>query len=188
MPSNPSEPCQSTCPLQRSTPRDSTTPILGFSQGSSRLFARSGGITALLRRAWGLSDLKNRSDDRHHALDALVCASARGEWVIQELTRQYQRLEKEHRSRWTPTVQCPWESFRDDARRAYAGVFVSRSEKRKGRGEEKRRLVDDPLAMICWISKGARRPDCAMQPVRTVPFFNLYDDIQITQLGAMLAS
>ena len=23
-----------------------------------------------------------------------------------------------------------------------------------------------------------------MQPVRTVPFFNLYDDIQITQLGA----
>ena len=29
----------------------------------------------------------------------------------------------------------------------------------------------------------SRRPDCAMQPVRTVPFFNLYDDIQITQLG-----
>ena len=26
------------------------------------------------------------------------------------------------------------------------------------------------------------------QVVRTVPFFNLYDDIQITQLGAMLAS
>ena len=72
---------------------------------------------------------------RHHALDALVCASTRSEWVLQELTRQYQRLEKEHCSRWTPTVWCPWESFRDDARRAYEGVFVSRSEKRKGRGE-----------------------------------------------------
>ena len=107
-----------------------------YLEGSTRrLFARSGAITALLRRAWGLSDLKDRSDDRHHALDALVCASARSEWVIQELTRQYQRLEKEHRSRWTPKVQCPWESFRDDARRAYAGVFVSRSEKRKGRGK-----------------------------------------------------
>ena len=29
-----------------------------------------------------------------------------------------------------------------------------------------------------WADRGAR----------TVPFFNLYDDIQITQLGAMLAS
>ena len=28
------------------------------------------------------------------------------------------------------------------------------------------------------------RPYCATDPVRTVPFFNLYDDIQITQLGA----
>ena len=28
------------------------------------------------------------------------------------------------------------------------------------------------------------RPYCATEPVRTVPFFNLYDDIQITQLGA----
>ena len=28
------------------------------------------------------------------------------------------------------------------------------------------------------------RPSCATEPVRTVPFFNLYDDIQITQLGA----
>ena len=26
------------------------------------------------------------------------------------------------------------------------------------------------------------RPYCATEPVRTVPFFNLYDDIQITQL------
>ena len=28
------------------------------------------------------------------------------------------------------------------------------------------------------------RPSCATEPVRTVPFFNRYDDIQITQLGA----
>ena len=36
---------------------------------------------------------------------------------------------------------------------------------------------------------GPRWPDsrartCATEPVRTVPFFNLYDDIQITQLGS----
>ena len=28
------------------------------------------------------------------------------------------------------------------------------------------------------------RPYCSTEPVRTVPFFNLYDDIQITQLAA----
>ena len=27
------------------------------------------------------------------------------------------------------------------------------------------------------------RPYCATEPVRTVPFFNLYDDIQITGVG-----
>ena len=32
------------------------------------------------------------------------------------------------------------------------------------------------------------RPYCATEPVRTVPFFNLYDDIQITQLGAFTAA
>ena len=54
-----------------------------------RIFARPGAITAILRRAWGLGGLKDRADDRHHALDALVCAAAPSEWVLHQLTRQY---------------------------------------------------------------------------------------------------
>ena len=100
-----------------------------------RLFARPGAITAILRRAWGLGDLKDRADDRHHALDALICAAAHNEWLLESLTRQYQRVEAENRGKWTPPVPPPWPGFRDDAMRAFESVFVSRSEKRRGRGQ-----------------------------------------------------
>jgi CRISPR-associated endonuclease Csn1 len=89
----------------------------------------------LLRRAWGLDEVKDRADDRHHALDALICAAAPNEWLLNTLTRQYQRLERENRARWVPPVPAPWEGFRDDALAAYDEVFVSRSEKRRGRGQ-----------------------------------------------------
>jgi len=99
-----------------------------------RLFARPGAVTALLRRAWGLDRLKDREDDRHHALDALICAAAPGEWLLNKLTQEYQELETGGRSRWTPRVPLPWKGFERDTRDAYERVFVARSEKRRGRG------------------------------------------------------
>lgn len=100
-----------------------------------RIFARPGAITAILRRAWGLDGLKDRADDRHHALDALISAAAPSEWVLHQLTRQYQQIEGENRGRWTPPVPQPWEGFHQHAKDAYDAVFVSRSEKRRGRGQ-----------------------------------------------------
>lgn len=99
-----------------------------------RIFARPGAVTAILRRAWGLGGLKDRGDDRHHALDALICAAAPSEWLLNQLTRRYQDIEKENWGRWTPSVPPPWDGFREDAKAAYENVFVSRSEKRRGRG------------------------------------------------------
>ncbi len=99
-----------------------------------RLFARPGAVTALLRRAWGLDRLKDREDDRHHALDAMICAAARSEWLLNKLTVEYQTLETGGRSRWTPSVPTPWKGFERDALEAFERVFVSRSEKRRGRG------------------------------------------------------
>lgn len=107
----------------------------GYLSKKRRLFARPGAITAILRRAWGLDGLKKRSDDRHHALDALICAAAPSEWLLNNLTRQYQRVEMENRGKWVPPVRAPWPGFRDDAMRAYEEVFISRSEKRRGRGQ-----------------------------------------------------
>lgn len=100
-----------------------------------RLFARPGAITAVLRRAWGFGGFKDRADDRHHALDAIICASTPSDWLLNTLTRQYQNVEVENRAKWTPPVPPPWDGFREDAMRAYEGVFVSRSEKRRGRGQ-----------------------------------------------------
>ncbi len=96
---------------------------------------RPGAITAILRRAWGLDGLKDRADDRHHGLDALICAAAANEWLLNRLTRQYQQVEEENRAKWTPNVPPPWDGFRDEARAAYETVFVARSEKRRGRGQ-----------------------------------------------------
>lgn len=115
-------------------PEPSGVGYTGMGETRRRLFARPGAITAILRHAWGLRDVKDRRDDRHHGLDALICAAARSDWLLQGLTRQYQRLEKEDRSRWTPPVPAPWPGFRKDALEAYDNIFVSRSERRRGRG------------------------------------------------------
>jgi CRISPR-associated endonuclease Csn1 len=107
----------------------------GYLRATRRLFARPGPVTALLRKAWGLGDIKDRADDRHHALDALVCAAGGNEWLLNALTRQYQTIEEENRAKWTPNVPDPWDGFRSDVIAAYEGVFVARSEKRRGRGQ-----------------------------------------------------
>ncbi len=119
--------------LREYYPDDPDPNAEGYLGRKRRLFARPGTVTAQLRRAWGLDGIKDRADDRHHALDALICAVG-SEAVLQRLTREYQALEKEGRARWTPNVAPPWDGFRADAIAAIEDVFVARSEKRRGRG------------------------------------------------------
>jgi len=107
-----------------------------------QVLARPGALTAKLRRAWGVDDLKKDSsgkrlpDDRHHALDALVLA-ATSESMLQNLTRAAQAAERSGAPRGFDFnhVQEPWPGFREDARTSVAAVFVSRSERRRARGE-----------------------------------------------------
>ena len=102
-----------------------------------RCYARPGVVTKLLREAWGLGALKDRKDDRHHALDAIICAAARSEWLLEKLTRQYQEAEKQGQAEWQPHIPYPrhWRCFRACVIEAYKKVFVSRSERRRGRGQ-----------------------------------------------------
>lgn len=107
--------------------------------GARRMFARPGSITWNMRKSWGVEDLKKSADgarqgDRHHALDALVCACTT-EAVLQAVTRELQKMEQEGRSRRVVMVDPPWPGFRADAAVALARVFVSRSENRRARGE-----------------------------------------------------
>ena len=99
---------------------------------SRRIFARPGSLTGMLRKSWGFK--KDRSDDRHHALDALIVASV-DEGLLNRMTRLYQKLELEGRGRETPSIPPPWAEFRSDALHAFENVAVSRSENRRARGK-----------------------------------------------------
>ena len=110
-----------------------------------RVFTRPGAITSKLRRAWGLEGLKKIdgarvSDDRHHAVDALVLA-ATTESLLQSLTREVQKREREGRQDDIFHCNQPWPGFRIDVTRAIygengtGGMFVSRAERRRARGK-----------------------------------------------------
>ncbi len=110
-----------------------------------RVFTRPGAITSKLRRAWGLEGLKKENgervaDDRHHAVDALVLA-ATTESLLNRMTREVQKREKEGRSDDIFHVEQPWPGFRMDVVRAVrgengsGGIFVSRAERRRARGK-----------------------------------------------------
>jgi CRISPR-associated endonuclease Csn1 len=105
-----------------------------------RVFARPGTITSKLRQAWGVQDLKKDadgkrlSDDRHHALDALVCA-ATTEGVLNRLTRAFQEAERRGLGREIADMPQPWQGFRDQAKAAVQSVFVARAERRRARGK-----------------------------------------------------
>ncbi len=108
--------------------------------GRRHVFARPGPLTDRLRRAWGIQGLKkdaegNRvSDDRHHALDALVVA-ATTESELQKLTRAFQDAENIGSHRDFARLDPPWPDFVAEATAKLAQVFVSRAERRRARGE-----------------------------------------------------
>jgi CRISPR-associated endonuclease Csn1 len=114
-------------------------------EGKRRIFTRPGAITSKLRRAWGLEGLKKQNgerlpDDRHHAVDALVLA-ATTEGLLNRMTREVQKREKEGRQDDIFHVEQPWAGFRLDVERTIygengsGGIFVSRAERRRARGK-----------------------------------------------------
>ncbi len=112
------------------------------SDGRRHVLARPGQLTAKLRRAWGLDDLKKDKDgkrlddDRHHALDAIVVAATSESW-LQKLTMAAQEAERQGLARgWDfDFVPPPAHGFRDAVREVVNSVFVSRAERRRARGE-----------------------------------------------------
>jgi CRISPR/Cas system Type II protein with McrA/HNH and RuvC-like nuclease domain len=112
-----------------------------------------------VRKAWGLENLKkdvqgNRLGDKHHAVDALVCAllsegqrrfvtvreqekqTARLDaGFLGEVGRCYRLMEDENDHRQTPRdLPLPWSDFRNSVVEALDLFTVSRRENCKGRG------------------------------------------------------
>lgn len=128
----------------------------GEADGKQRIFASKGIYTSLLRRDWGLGedaldrqwhgsdstkaeeqglarrDKKDRSDHRHHAIDALViafCGPERLQALADLAAKQEQA--KAQRGHWTKGDSLPppkpWsnkEEFRDQAAKAFARLVV----------------------------------------------------------------
>lgn len=97
--------------------------------GRQRIFTVTGGLTALVRRAWNLNAIlgggveKEREDHRHHAIDAVVIALTDA-GLVQRLSHQARRLLRVS-ARLAPQLDPPWKNFLDDVRQKVERIIVS---------------------------------------------------------------
>ena len=101
----------------------------------------AGGATANLRHVWHVNallsqgdvDVKNRSDHRHHAVDAIVIAlTDRGLYqYISKLAGQ----NRDRMKRILSGFELPWESFLSDVESVLSSMVVSHAPTRRIRGQ-----------------------------------------------------
>ncbi len=95
-----------------------------------QIYVTPGTLTGLLRGKWGLNGLlgddnrKNRTDHRHHAVDAIVIgAMTRG--LLQSLARDAGRAEQSEFDAALGKIPWPFEDFRDVVRVSLEKLVVS---------------------------------------------------------------
>lgn len=117
----------------------------------NRIQTRNGSLTAHLRGAWGFPD-KDRANDRHHGLDAIILACST-QSMVQELTNwnKYEARRKNPAER--PLPPKPWETFREDAKESVSKIFVSRMPVRKITGA----AHEDTIRSIRFTKEGDRQ-------------------------------
>ncbi len=95
------------------------------------VYAVAGGATANLRHAWHLNygegDTKDRSDDRHHAVDAAVIAACNASAVkrLADASARKHLVPKDKRAALFDGTE-PWPGFADDVRAAREVVVPTR--------------------------------------------------------------
>lgn len=106
----------------------------------NRVQTRNGAMTAHLRGAWGFPD-KDRTNDRHHAVDAIVLACST-QSMVQRHTSWNKQEARQKNPAQRPLPPAPWDQFRQDTMAAVfgakdpdgkrqGGIFVSRMPVRK---------------------------------------------------------
>ncbi len=121
-------------------PESYTGGTIGEDGGTQYIQTRPGLITWELRRAWlGERWEKDRSDDRHHAMDALIVALTDQD-MVSRLTNAYKWMDERGLRLRVPNLDPPWPTFTKDALDAYCGKgqhgkwLVCRTENRRARG------------------------------------------------------
>lgn len=102
--------------------------------GKSHVWVVPGRLTEMLRRHWGLNSLlpdkdgavkaKNRTDHRHHAIDAAVVA-ATDRSLIQRISKMARKDEENGAEEIARSVAPPWEDFRTDIAARLNRIIVS---------------------------------------------------------------
>lgn len=100
-----------------------------------------GGATAKLRYSWGLNSLladgdldeKNRTDHRHHAIDAIVVALT--DRALFQMIATVAGQNRERLRKVLDGMPHPWPSFRDDVKDILDSITVSHAPMRRIRGE-----------------------------------------------------
>lgn len=143
---------------------------LAFPQGSGKkrhVYAVAGGATANLRHSWhlnyGEADTKDRSDDRHHAVDAAVIAACNASIVkkMAEASARKHLVPKEQRVALFADAQ-PWPGFADEVRAAREAVVPTRMADHGVTGQAFEETLyrfdgkrDDGKGRL-WLRKGAK--------------------------------
>ena len=109
-----------------------TRAILEKVAGKGRVKISKGGVTAILRRLWGLEtilgskDKKNREDHRHHAIDAIVTAL-----TTDSIIKKISERSVSQRGLRGVKIEAPWEGFREDVKKKVMEMVVSHRVRRK---------------------------------------------------------
>lgn len=142
-------------------------PLPDGTPGTKRIHTRVGGLTAQLRRLWGINQIlsgteqKTRDDHRHHAIDAVVvgCADTR---TVADMMRVASEQIAWGRTRISK-LPDPWTNFFSDLTNAIDNVTVSHRQSRKIGGAlhaesnysrektingEKRRTIRKPVTAL----------------------------------------
>jgi CRISPR-associated endonuclease Csn1 len=112
---------------------------------TQRVYASPGQVTAFLRNEWGLNAIlkdgstekggsfpKERTDHRHHAVDAVAIALTSAA-TVKQLSDAAQRAPLERRRRFA-TLQSPWPDFVDSVRQEINRIVVSHRVSKKVSG------------------------------------------------------
>ncbi len=162
----------------------------------SHVWVVPGRLTEMLRRHWGLNGVealtdsdartvkaKNRTDHRHHAIDAAVVA-ATDRSLIKRIADMAQKDEKNGAEEIVRSVPPPWEGFRADIAARLQSVIVSHradhgsvdvKARRAGRHTTSGQMHNDSAyGLTTDDTVVSRKPLSALKP----------NDIEITTRGA----
>ncbi|MDA1106608.1 MAG: type II CRISPR RNA-guided endonuclease Cas9 [Planctomycetota bacterium] len=109
--------------------------------GTRRIFASAGGVTAMVRRELGIQGMlhpagaptKTRDDHRHHGLDALAIALT-SPGMVKQLSDSSEQAREAGRRRFKP-IPAPWVTFSDEVIAKVDEMVVSHRGNRSLAGE-----------------------------------------------------